>query len=363
MIMSVEVQLWWLIIAHKAKPRAASFFINICKFNVQTVLGTITQCQHITGKFDEINSYICESGRYSHQEILMKKQIITITRSILLLAILAFCQSAYTQSKIIEVTDGRPVAKAAQFLESIYGVSITYDDPITVHESQLQDVTEQVQRTPDPSHRVIVQKDLTISFSYKPPISGTTTKGGLGQTQAVTEAEVAEALSSVLDGYGAAGGPVTFTITKEGGIFYIIPNNFLNKEGKMQQMMPILDTKITILPKKRTRFELLQEICQALILASGVPVGGEFPFNGGSIQAQTLTSISGSDVTARSLLGQLLVELEAPISSDTVIQIPGGEKRQWNRVVYEGGPVSWKLFYGPGFGYALNMHKVTLANQ
>ena len=302
----------------------------------------------------------------------MSHQISTTTKSILLLAVLGFCQSGISQSanapaseyKRVSTTVGRPVAVAAEMLEKIYDWPITYEDPITVNESLLEDVTEQVQRSPDPTHRVICQKLGTLSFTYKLPASGASPGGGRLQSMTETEGEVADALSSVLEGYANSGGLETFTVTEEDGVFHVFPINFVNEAGKLQQMTPILDTKITILPKQRTRVALLEEICKSLTDSTGISVApGMFPFNRGSIQAQTFTTIAGTDMTARSLLSRLIAELAAPISEDSVIHIPGGDTRQWNMVVDKGGPMSWRLLYGPGSGFALNIHKVTPANQ
>jgi hypothetical protein len=287
----------------------------------------------------------------------MSSHLITATKNVLLLTCLTFCQLAYTQSKTVEVTDPRPVAKAIEQLEAIYGVPITYDDPVTVHESQLQDVTEQVQRTPNPSHRVIVQRESTLSFSYKPLFFGSSSGSGQQQTPNGIEAKVADALSSVLDGYANAGGPVTFTVTKEDGIFHVVPANFLNKDGKLQQMTPILDTKITILPKQRSRISLLQEICQALTEETGIQVDeGVGPY----IMGQT--TISGSDVTARSLLDQLFAELAKSVLHETTVHGPDGQMIPY-KTVDKGSLLSWQLFYGPGFGYALNIHQVPPADK
>jgi hypothetical protein len=296
----------------------------------------------------------------------------TITRNILFLSGFVLSQLCFAQSanapvgefKTVSITGGRAVADATEMLEKIYGWPITYEDPIAVHESQLQDVTEQVQRTPAPSHRVIVQKDITLSFTYKLPPSGPTPGDEQQRIQTDTESSVSDALKSVIDGYSAAGGPVSFTVTEENGVFHIVPTNFLNKEGKLQLMTPILDTKITILPKQRTRQQLANEIADSLCKATGINIGiGQFPYNGGSTQAQTLTTISGSDVTARSLLSQLLAELGAPITQEVSFDGPDGHSLTRNRVVWKGATLSWQLFYGPGWGYALNIHGVTIANQ
>jgi len=65
---------------------------------------------------------------------------ISVTKSILLLSGLALSQLVYAQSKTVTVNDPRPVAKAAQMLETIYHWPITYEDPITVNESLLEDL-------------------------------------------------------------------------------------------------------------------------------------------------------------------------------------------------------------------------------
>jgi hypothetical protein len=179
-----------------------------------------------------------------------------------------------------------------------------------------------------------------------------------------TETALADALSSVIDGYTNSGGPETYSVTEEDGVFHVVATNFLDKQGKLQQLTPILDTKISIIPKRRTRLDLFQEICQKLSESTDVHFGGgRFPFNEGSLQAQTVTAIAGTDVTARSLLTQLIAELAAPISRDTVVIDPDGNRFTKNRIVYEGGPLSWKLFYGPGWGYMLHIRKVTVTNQ
>jgi hypothetical protein len=206
-------------------------------------------------------------------------------------------------------------------------------------------------------------KPRTLSFTYKLPPAAPPS-GGSSQTEAEAEVEVADALSSVLDGYAASGGPETFTVTKEDGVFHVVATNFLNKEGKLQQLTPILDTKITIQPKQRTRLGLFQAICQSLTKATGISVEEmDFPFNGGSLQAQATTTISGSDVTARSLLGMLLAEMAAPMSRDVVVQGPNGQRLTRDMVVDKGDPLSWKLFYSPGWGYTLHIRRLTAVGR
>jgi hypothetical protein len=89
------------------------------------------------------------------------------------------------------------------------------------------------------------------------------------------------------------------------------------------------------------------EICESLSKATGITVGaGNFPYNGGSIQSQSITNISGSDVAARMLLIQLLAEMDATMSD---------QHTSWT--------TSWQLLYGPGWGYMLNFHHVIRKKQ
>jgi hypothetical protein len=250
----------------------------------------------------------------------MARAFIVVIRIFLMTTTLAVCHITLAQTRTVEINDGRPVARAVEQLESIYGVPITYEDPIAIHESQLQDVTEQIQRTPDTSHRVIVQKSASLSFTYKLP------------TQPNQSSDLDAAITSVLDGYAASGGPVTFIVVKDDSAFHVIPLNFLNRRGDLEEMPPILDAKITITPKQRTAADLLSEICQSLSSSTGIKVDiGTNPTN--LLRLHT-TTISGSDVSARSLLGRLFGELPGP-------------------------RLSWRLFYSPGWGFALNIHAIT----
>jgi len=284
-------------------------------------------------------------------------------RNTLLTVGLALSQLAHAQMTTAQVKDPRPVAAAALMLEAAYGVPITYEDPLAVNESQLEDVTEQVQRTPDPSHRVIVQKQVAMSFSYMKLDTNSRLEHRSEQRQAEIEADVSSALSNVLQNYAVAGGPVTFSVTEENGVFHILPRNFLNKRGRPQQMSPVLDTKLTIAPKPRSRQTLLNEIVQGVTQTTGIRVVvGTIPFNANIMEKQT--SISGTDVTARSLLIRLLDELSAPVPQKAP-ELDSIDKKSMQNAVVKGSssPLSWRLLYGPGWGYALNIHQVSAASQ
>jgi hypothetical protein len=292
----------------------------------------------------------------------MSASVNTIAGNVLLVSSCVICQLTYAQSKTVTITDPRPVAEAVEKLENIYGWPITYEDLIVVNESRLEDVTERVQKVPDHTHPLIIQKEAAIAFTYRPPSRAVNPREEASPAYSETEAAVAEALTSVLTGYAASGGPETFNVTEEDGIFHLVPNNFLNKEGVLQNATPILDTRITVPPKQRTRTDLFHEICQSLSKATGVHVGeGTFP-NQGS-ESDTLTEISGSNVTAHVILIKLLSELSTPVYRDLTFRGADGQMVTQHSLVWNGGPMSWEMFYSPGWGYVLNIYAVTVESK
>jgi hypothetical protein len=272
----------------------------------------------------------------------MSNFLIASTKSTLLIFGLVLCQLGNAQSKTAEITDGRPILKAINMLESIYDVPISFEDSRYVNDRLLVDITAQVQRTPNPSHKIMGLKTRTLSYTYQLPPVPPHTVNGWRQTRQEREAKTADALQSILEGYAAAGGQESFSVTKEAELFRVTANNFVNADGQLRKLPPILDTKITILPGHRTRKVLLNAICQAISKASGTHVGiWNFPYNSGSIQIQGLTDISGTDVPARSLLGQLLAEMDTQTSTKYEL---------WN--------TAWIVGGGANADYLLTFHHV-----
>ena len=157
----------------------------------------------------------------------MSRRITIAARNILLLSSLALFPLAYAQSNTAEVTDGQPILQAIRLIENIYHIPVSFEDTRYVNDSLLVDVTEQIQRTPDSSHRIKDLKKRTLSFTYRlPPPDPSTVNGGWpsrsggwSTTRQERETELEDALKSVLDGYAAAGGPESFAVVKEGGMF------------------------------------------------------------------------------------------------------------------------------------------------
>jgi hypothetical protein len=140
-----------------------------------------------------------------------------------------------------------------------------------------------------------------------------------------------DAIMNMLQSYTVARGQEMFTVTQSNGQFHIVPTHFINALGNAEQLTPVLNTKITILPDSRNSADLVSEICQAVSLATGQNVDeGMIPLSG--FMSHT-TTITASNEEARSVLSRLLQEFDIPLS--------------------------WQLFYGPeGRWYVLNIHAV-----
>ena len=293
----------------------------------------------------------------------MPRPIITASKNILLFSSLVFCQMVHSQSKTVEITDRRPIAAAIAQLEAIYGWPINYEDPITVNKSRMEDVSTLIQSTNDSSHPVMAHKRGTLSFTYREVKSLPSWGGSPDQFKAETETAIADALASILAGYTASGAPETFSIREEDGTFSVVSTAFLNKEGKIEIMTPILDTRITILPKPRTRLNLLDEICQTLNSTTGIRVDCVIPF---ALRAmEEPTNISGANVTARSLLHKLLAELTTPEKDYTFVYGPKGEKLRKQIVIADqlSRSASWQLLYAVGDGYGQSAHLVAAVDK
>jgi hypothetical protein len=260
------------------------------------------------------------------------------------------------------VDDPRPVEKAIEQIESIYGIPINYEDPIVIHPGELSDETERLQRTKEHPNRIIVRRSRKLTFEYADIGGEPTSNSNALQTGARKQA-LTNALLSVLKGYADRGGPETFTINGDNEVFTVSPKNFLDIDGTIRDAAPLLDTKITIFPKQRTRAELLQELCKSLSNIAGVSVQ-EGWIGLSSQRMSEFTQISGADIPARSLLTQLLTEFDSAQPSVIAVENPV-EASTPKPLANAGLPrqLSWKLLFAPGGGYFLNVARPRHAAQ
>jgi len=229
---------------------------------------------------------------------------------------------AGADTRTATVQGGRPVAKAIEFLEKFYGVPITYEDPPYVNSMEIADVTDKVRGGQSVGPRILVPRGGSLSFAYEnvEPSQGSD----------AARLAVSTALSGFLASYQTSAGARFETVS--GSIpLHVVPARFTNQLGQVQSLQPLLDIRVSLAGEPRSANKLVSDLCEALSRASGqTVVPGVAPYN---LLASRQTSLSVSDVTARSVLDQLFAEIQAPLS--------------------------WQLFYDPTLNwYVLNIHLV-----
>src|SRR5437016_12809496 len=100
---------------------------------------------------------------------------------LLLPSVFTLSATVHAEFKSMEVNDPRPVAKAVEQLEALYGFPVTYEDPPYVHGSELADVTDKLHRDRENLNRVVIPKGGPLSWTYDLPSSGAHPGGGLRQ--------------------------------------------------------------------------------------------------------------------------------------------------------------------------------------
>ena len=219
--------------------------------------------------------------------------------------IVTILSSASASPNTLTVQGGRPVDKAIQELEKRYGWQITYEDPPYIHYSDITDVSDndwpgvpvqspsqlQLARESGAHHRTLVPKGASLTFTL--PSAGA-------------------------------------------GLLHVVPRKARGLSGNLELVKPVLDTLITIEPRARTSYELLEEVLKKISVATNanvvIGVGSE------NMLDNTKTSIGGSGKTARSILEQWILE--------------------------DGSSLSWRLFYGPSMKwYVLNVSQVSAVKK
>ncbi|MGH6811185.1 MAG: hypothetical protein ACREDM_02190 [Methylocella sp.] len=206
-----------------------------------------------------------------------------------------FLNNASGAPNTLTVQDPRPVAKAIEEFENRYGWQITYEGPPYSHYSDITDITEtpwpgaavqslsQVQlllREPAALHRTLVPKGGSFSFTLP-----SANPDELGAVEALVKT------------YNASRGDDVFAVAHGASLLHVAPRRAM---GFSRTVKPVLDAVITVAPKERTRFALLEEVCKKVSIGTSPKVDvGTVPTN---LLIQTKTSIGGSGKTARSIL-------------------------------------------------------------
>ncbi len=245
------------------------------------------------------------------------------TRTLMVGLLLAVCiTAAELQTAVVE--DPRPLAKAAEYLEAVYGVPITYEDPPYAHPSEITDATALVRGGQTVGRRILIPRGGSLSFAYENMPQPDKETALLGASTAI---------SGLLTNYQTSTGSARFVVIQELGSLHVVPMRFTDRRGQVQDLKPILDTTVSLLPEGRTAAQLVTDLCEALSVATGQTlIPGNIP---DALLARHKTAFPVSNISARSVLDQLFAEIDAPLS--------------------------WQLFHDPGLNwFVLNIHPVSL---
>jgi hypothetical protein len=231
--------------------------------------------------------------------------------------------------RTMTIQDPRPLAKAIESLENLYGVPITYEDPPYVNAGEIADVTAQVRGGQTGGRRILIPRGGSLSFAYEaiePPL----VKDATPVVEAIRHA-ASDAISGLLANYQTSTGSASFALIQGPGSLHVVPTQFLDQTGQVESLKPILDTSVSLPAEPRTAAKLVGDLRAALTRTTGQTVIlGTIPYG---LLARHKISLSISDAPARSVLDQLFAEIDAPLS--------------------------WQLFHDPGLNwYVLNIHLV-----
>lgn len=143
----------------------------------------------------------------------------------------------------------RPVDSAVKTLVEKYGIPVSSEDPWYLFPGD----TEMIPRVRFP---VPKRAHLEVTYPVKPD---------------GTPQDVRGMLQALIDAANAAF-PFAFTLDATGGQYTIIPTRTRDAQGRIIQMMPLLDHKVTILPGKRPIHENARLVSESLSKQTGFHV-------------------------------------------------------------------------------------------
>lgn len=233
----------------------------------------------------------------------------------------------------ITVAEYRPVARALQKLEQVYGLPITFEDTQHPHDWAAAPINEK-------GFHQMHSENLT--FTYEAPLAD----ADLGTRKGLA----ANALGEILKNYNTAHNSEVFTMAESAEGFHVVAHQFTNASGQQERLHPLLDTPISIDSEERTSDQLLGEIAKSI---NSVPRQfahasiGIFDVKGFTSHR---TSITATNEPARDVLERLLSEMPVVAQkhnpNGSFTNIPAS----W----------SWQLFCDPDpqWGCALSIHSV-----
>ncbi len=198
-------------------------------------------------------------------------------------------------SATVKANSPRPLAQGVTALSEEYGWVIDFEDPPYYSKYDLVDDTDAKWRAAHPS-----SKGVTA-------IAGDTFQTQFPETPdaPISLAEEEHILDAVVADYNASTNPGRFTVRNEGdGRFAVIGTHVKDKNGRDENVSPILDTPISIPADTRDALTTIRIILDALTAKSQLRVvPGLLALNA---LYQSQVTVGGENIPARTLLLQTL---------------------------------------------------------
>lgn len=171
-------------------------------------------------------------------------------------------------TKLIDVTDPRPLWGALDALEIMVGAPINYEDPPFENEADLQDVSTPQQRAAQPGYHLLVPRSGQVMAQVQQAAAGIASEG-----------DVTFDVNLLLSSYRQNALPGDFKVEQANGTVYVTPTKILGANGAVRAVTSPLMTPISVPYAKRTVEETAQAIFDAVYSATGQKIViGTFPF-------------------------------------------------------------------------------------
>jgi len=191
------------------------------------------------------------------------------------------------------IVDGpRPLDSAATTIAEQFAIPVSVEDPAYVYPDDMKDVTTEVARRANPPRRVFVPKGgrLEAQFELRPDDSPVDVR----------------ALLRVLVDQANARFPFGYRLDDDGDSLTLVPTRTRDLLGRVVEITPLLDRRVTIAPGTRTIAESAKLMADALSTQTGLRVSCCQAFVAGIPWGMREVAFEARDEPARSVLKRLI---------------------------------------------------------
>jgi len=229
-------------------------------------------------------------------------------------------------TKLIDVSEPRPLWHALDDLQSVVGGIINYEDPPYANLLDCQDASTPQQRaTQPPGWKLIVPRDGHLMATVPVPANGK-----------AVESDALFDVNLLLTYYRLQKLPGDFKVEQANGALYVTPTKVLAADGVIRDLSSPLMVAITIRNAQRSLVDTTQAILDAVQRATGLRiVTGKFPY----LPVQ-MVSFGASGEPARDALARLFAQSSAALQSYRLIFEPTPDLMRDTDYVLNVGPVA-----------------------